>query len=395
MKLKLIVLTALIFSGSVLFAQNWYKGNLHTHSYWSDGDDYPEMIADWYKSNGYHFLGFSEHNKLQEGTAWKSYKTPEDREAYNKYLTKFGGFVEYYDWGGGQNAARLKTLEEYRSLFEEEGKFIFLQNEEVTSSFYTQPIHMVASNTKYLIGSQFAKTKSGIIQKVVDKLHMQRVHTSQRMIVQLCHPNFHFAVTADDIIPVNNLRFFEVINGAPGSNTRGNRVNDATEVIWDKVNIHRVKNRLPLLYGVGVDDAHNYHSHKPELLNTGRAWIVVNAPKLDQTELMKAMEEGKYYVSTGVELDQLKFTEKSIDLQVKPEEGVRYKIQFIGVKKGKSKSEIFKEIEGISADYTIKSDELFVRARIISSKLRENVALDDDYQSAWTQPIVHYSQILN
>ena len=27
----------------------WYRGNMHTHSLWSDGDDYPEMIADWYK----------------------------------------------------------------------------------------------------------------------------------------------------------------------------------------------------------------------------------------------------------------------------------------------------------------------------------------------------------
>ena len=27
----------------------WWKGNLHTHSLWSDGDDYPEMIADWYR----------------------------------------------------------------------------------------------------------------------------------------------------------------------------------------------------------------------------------------------------------------------------------------------------------------------------------------------------------
>src|SRR5205814_702981 len=27
----------------------WWKGNLHTHSFWSDGDDFPEMIADWYK----------------------------------------------------------------------------------------------------------------------------------------------------------------------------------------------------------------------------------------------------------------------------------------------------------------------------------------------------------
>lgn len=27
----------------------WYKGNLHTHTLWSDGDDFPEMVADWYR----------------------------------------------------------------------------------------------------------------------------------------------------------------------------------------------------------------------------------------------------------------------------------------------------------------------------------------------------------
>ena len=26
----------------------WYKGNLHTHTYWSDGDEFPEMVLDWY-----------------------------------------------------------------------------------------------------------------------------------------------------------------------------------------------------------------------------------------------------------------------------------------------------------------------------------------------------------
>nr|MBA3762074.1 hypothetical protein [Chthoniobacterales bacterium] len=30
----------------------WWKGNLHTHSLWSDGDDYPEMIVEWYKGHG-------------------------------------------------------------------------------------------------------------------------------------------------------------------------------------------------------------------------------------------------------------------------------------------------------------------------------------------------------
>ena len=35
----------------------WWKGNLHTHSLWSDGDDYSEMIAGWYQQHGCQFIG--------------------------------------------------------------------------------------------------------------------------------------------------------------------------------------------------------------------------------------------------------------------------------------------------------------------------------------------------
>ena len=48
----------------------FWKGNLHTHSFWSDGDDFPEMIADWYRRHDYHFLTLSDHNILSEGDKW-------------------------------------------------------------------------------------------------------------------------------------------------------------------------------------------------------------------------------------------------------------------------------------------------------------------------------------
>ena len=45
----------------------WWRGNLHTHSLWSDGDDFPEMITDWYQRHGYDFLAISDHNTLAAG----------------------------------------------------------------------------------------------------------------------------------------------------------------------------------------------------------------------------------------------------------------------------------------------------------------------------------------
>jgi len=51
-------------------ALRWWKGNLHTHTFWSDGDDFPEMVVRWYKEHGYHFLALSDHNCLSRGQRW-------------------------------------------------------------------------------------------------------------------------------------------------------------------------------------------------------------------------------------------------------------------------------------------------------------------------------------
>ena len=54
--------------------QYWQKGNLHTHSFWSDGDDFPEMILKWYKDNNYQFTALSDHNTIASGDYWYKLK---------------------------------------------------------------------------------------------------------------------------------------------------------------------------------------------------------------------------------------------------------------------------------------------------------------------------------
>jgi predicted metal-dependent phosphoesterase TrpH len=43
---------------------------MHTHSFWSDGDDFPEAIAKWYRDRGYQFLVFTDHNTLLQKERW-------------------------------------------------------------------------------------------------------------------------------------------------------------------------------------------------------------------------------------------------------------------------------------------------------------------------------------
>jgi hypothetical protein len=56
--------------------ERWWKGNTHTHTWWSDGDTPPELVAQWYKEHGYNFLVFTDHNVIQVGTKWYPIDAP-------------------------------------------------------------------------------------------------------------------------------------------------------------------------------------------------------------------------------------------------------------------------------------------------------------------------------
>ena len=147
----------------------WWKGNLHTHSLWSDGDDYPEMIVDWYKEQGYHFLSLSDHNILSEGDRWiDTMRNNSGTQAFDAYVDRFGeAWVETrMDSAGHQ--VRLKTLNEFRPEFEEEGSFLLIQSEEISDRFYLKPIHVNATNIQELIEPQQGATLREVIQNNVN-----------------------------------------------------------------------------------------------------------------------------------------------------------------------------------------------------------------------------------
>src|SRR3972149_5374078 len=125
---------------------SWLKGNLHTHSRWSDGDDVPEMVIDGYKKAGYDFVALSDHNVLAEGERF----VEADPAVLADYQERFGDRVEVAEDG----RVRLKTFEEYRKLFEEPGKFLLIQGEEITDSFENKPLHVNATNVKERIEPQ-------------------------------------------------------------------------------------------------------------------------------------------------------------------------------------------------------------------------------------------------
>lgn len=369
--------------------KHWYKGNLHTHSLWSDGDDYPEMIMDWYKSNGYHFVGLSDHNILQEGEKWiKVPNNPLRRNAFKKYMDKYGAkWVEFQEVADTLHV-RLKTLAEYDSLFSEADSFLILKSEEITDIYKDKPIHLNVTNVAELIEAQGGNSVVEVVQNNIDAVLTQRDSTGQAMFPHINHPNFIWGITVEEMKQIKGERFFEVFNGHPAVNNYGDSTRIGTEEMWDQINLHYLHNNQPLMYGLATDDSHNYHLFGPRYSNTGRGWVMVHAPTLNPNVIVAAMEAGDFYATTGVLLDEIKVKKKSIHLKVNPEEGVQYSIQFIGVPKGAQESTILMEVQDTVATYKFK-DELFVRARVLSDKPKVNPFEAGDIETAWTQPVTN------
>ena len=49
---------------------------------------------------------------------------------------------------------------------------------------------------------------------------------------------------------------------------------------------------------------------------------------------------------------------------------------------------VLAEVKALTASYTLKGDELYVRAKIISSKPKANATNADEMEMAWTQPLM-------
>ncbi|MFZ4647731.1 MAG: histidinol-phosphatase, partial [Gemmataceae bacterium] len=284
---------------------------------------------------------------------------------------------------------RLKKLDEYRSYFEEPSKFLILKSEEVSTGYQGKPIHINVTNVKNLIKPLPGNSVADVMQNNIDMVVAQRRLTGQPMFPHINHPNFYYAIKAEDLMQLRYERFFEVFNGHNAVNNYGDSTHEGTESMWDKINLHFLQQGRPLMYGLGTDDSHNYYFFGPTYSNTGRAWVMVNAPELTPKALIEAMEAGRFYSSSGVTLKQLPQIGNTLTVRVQTEPGITYRIQFFGVRKGLQQAEMLHEVADTAATFTLTDELLLLRAKIISSKPKYNPFMPGDLETAWTQPITH------
>jgi len=297
----------------------WYKGNTHTHTLNSDGDSSPDDVTKWYRQHGYQFLVLTDHNVLT-------------------------------------------SVEALNALHGLDDRFLVIRGEEVTDRFGAKPIHVNGFAVSRLVEPQGGSSLVETMQRDVDAIR------AVKGIPSINHPNFGWAITADELKQVRNTKLFEIFNGHPQVNNLGGGGVPGLEEVWDAL----LGGGL-LLYGLAVDDAH--HFTRPDdrtAARPGQGWVVVRADTLTPRAILDAMERGDFYSSTGVELSDYSVDETAITITIRTTTFSKYRVQFIG-RGGK----LLSEVTSSPATYQFRGGEGYVRARVIES----NGAM------AWTQPV--------
>jgi hypothetical protein len=411
----------------------WWKGNLHTHTLWSDGDEFPERVVEWYRNHGYHFLALSDHNVLSQGERWVDVAAVRKKaqgepwrgaahaptDAFGNYLKRFGEhWVETRPGKtNGQVEVRLKPFDEYRALFEEAGRFLMLPAEEIThQATNKRPIHIGVVNLLEALSPLDGATVREVIERNLRAAEASAARFGRPILVHVNHPNYKWGVTAEDLAAVVNEPFFEIWNGVDGDNDPGDVHHPSTDEVWDIANTLRLAGlRAPPLFAVATDDSHDFQGNKSRAL-PGRAWVMVRARFLTPESLLRALRAGDFYATTGVLLDEVRFESESrtLGLRIAAQPGEKYLTRFVGTRRGVGLAgrprrgvdgemvettldyrteqgpqigEVFGEVAGPTPSYTLSGDELYVRAVVTSSAPPVVPSTEHEFQQAWTQPV--------
>lgn len=300
----------------------WLKGCLHTHTNLSDGDSDPISVCEQYAGAGYDFIAITDHNVFTDPS----------------------------------------TLDCDRLLL--------IPGIELSTASKSEPhvpLHVNGLGVSNQISVEPAETKSQTLQNCVDAI------TATGGIAQINHPNFHFALTQEDICQVRGVRLLEVYNGHPLVNNAGDGAHISVEELWDQL-----LSNGALIYGTAVDDSHHFAGNfRPERANPFRGWVWVRVTKPTVRDVLRGLVTGDFYSSTGVRLKDV-FVDGSVYHVIvdtgetaTPDTG-KYLTQFVG-----SGGRVLFETTSLHSTFDLRGvSSNYVRARVIGP----------DGTKAWCQP---------
>ncbi len=291
-------------------SKSWLKGNLHTHTTNSDGDESPEHVAEWYHDHGYDWLCLSDHNHLT--------------------------ILE----GSDAEKARWPLL---------------VRGEEVTSR---NAVHVNGYGVTELVEASDSPDVIDAMRENVDRI------IAAGGMASINHPNFRWAFDDGAMMQVEGYKFMEIFNGHPDTHNSGGGGKASSIGIWD-----RLLSRGRQVWGLAVDDSHNYTGEfHVDRSNPGRGWVQVKSASLTQQDILEALSVGEFYASTGVTIGDMVSNTREIKIDIDVETHANgTKAKYTTVFSGSNGTTLYESTSN-SPGYKPSRLDRYIRATVYSSR---------------------------
>ena len=310
----------------------WYKGNIHSHTRNSDGMWSVAQAVESYYQKGYSFLCLTDHN------------------LYTDYRKEFGK----------EDFLILPGVEAEAALFDCDGQVVCLHHMNGilgTEEMQKKASDGVYSHMEYIEPDKYYETWNGREsgEKLAQKLKRHGC------IVTYNHPIWS-RVKPEEFVENSKIDIVEIYN----YNTVNESGTGYDVTYWDLMlrNGYRVN-------AVASDDNHN----SGQFLDSFGGFIMVKAEKLTHDAICEAIMKGDYYSSSGPELYRWEIKNNRLEVESSPVKNINF---IVGGAVGMGLTCFGNKGEKITrAEYPISGNEKYIRIECEDGRGR----------TAWTNPI--------
>ncbi len=265
-----------------------FKANLHAHSTLSDGGKTPEELKKLYQEAGYQILAITDH------------EVPWDHSALSEpgflMLTGYEAYIrnhpKYDPFGDGEIHLNLFAKQP------DNVRFICFNPGYTKYAFR----HKSPEEFQYVGSQETRRCDRAYIQKFIDTAK------ENGYLVAYNHPYWSFE-DESEIFAHKGCFSVEIRNGSSWSHNRL----EYNAGLYDRM----LRKGMRIFCHAG-DDNHNHREPGDPLFDSFLAWTQICAEELSYPAVIKAMEAGHFYASSGPKINSLSYEDGSFHIETSP-----------------------------------------------------------------------------
>ncbi len=269
--------------------KKYFKANLHTHSTNSDGRAAPEDIKKEYMARGYSVVAYTDHEHISSN----AHLIDDD------FIAITGAELAISSEKRWDPPTKQKGISVHVNVYA-------MTPDNVVTPFASrdrdkngpEEVRLAAQYDE--MGNRRAFTPEAINDLI------REVH-ERGFLISLNHPEWSL-INAEHYLKYDGFDFVEIHN--TGAEVAGHH--DDERAFFDMIRAGKK------VFCTAADDNHNIHGFTDVRSDSFGSWVMINADKLEYSEIMNALKCGNFYASQGPEIYSLTLEGDKVTIKTSP-----------------------------------------------------------------------------